>query len=99
MEAKLIQSRHFLHSVARQWDESSAAQRDAMKPELGTVKRSVVNEAIAIVDLAMRIEGARSLSASNPLQRYYRDVRAGLHNPPMDDMTITMLAKEALKRH
>lgn len=99
MEAKLIQSRHFLHSVARQWDEASAAEREQMKPELGTVKRSVVNEAVAVVDLAMRIEGARSLSASNPLQRYYRDVRAGLHNPPMDDMTITMLAKEALNRH
>ncbi|MRB31501.1 acyl-CoA dehydrogenase, partial [Bacillus thuringiensis] len=46
-----------------------------------------------IVDIAMRIVGARSLSEKSPLQQYYRDVRAGLHNPPMDDMTIMQLAK------
>ena len=53
---------------------------------------------LKVVDLAMRVTGARSLSQKNPLQRYYRDVRAGLHNPPMDDMTIGLLAKKAIKR-
>jgi alkylation response protein AidB-like acyl-CoA dehydrogenase len=45
----------------------------------------------------MRIVGAKSLELSNPLQRYYRDVRAGLHNPPMDDMVISKLAKTAIE--
>lgn len=45
----------------------------------------------------MRIVGAKSLQRTNPLQRYYRDVRAGLHNPPMDDMTIKKLALTALE--
>jgi alkylation response protein AidB-like acyl-CoA dehydrogenase len=67
-----------------------------MKPELGAVKLSVVNQAIKVIDLAMRITGARSLSQKNPLQRYYRDVRAGLHNPPMDDMTIMQLADQSV---
>jgi hypothetical protein len=31
-----------------------------------------------------------------PLQRYYRDVRAGLGNPPMDDVSILNLGKMAL---
>lgn len=48
--------------------------------------------------MAMRIVGARSLSKASPLQRYYRDVRAGLHNPPMDDMTIAELATRAIER-
>lgn len=43
----------------------------------------------------MRIVGAKSLQMERPLQRYYRDIRAGLHNPPMDDVTITKLAKKA----
>ena len=55
-----------------------------------------MNKALEIVDLAMRIVGARSLSKQNPLQRYYRDVRAGLHNPPIDDMTITQLANTSI---
>ncbi|MGJ9459732.1 acyl-CoA dehydrogenase family protein [Oceanobacillus sp. CF4.6] len=96
MELKMMESRHFLYGVARKWDESDAATRDAMGPELGAVKLSVVNKAIEVIDLAMRITGARSLSAKNPLQRYYRDVRAGLHNPPMDDMTIMQLASKSI---
>jgi alkylation response protein AidB-like acyl-CoA dehydrogenase len=70
-----------------------------MKPTLGAVKLSVVNKALEAVDLAMRVAGARSLSRKNPLQRYYRDVRAGLHNPPMDDMTIMQLADKSIKEN
>ncbi|ASN04588.1 acyl-CoA dehydrogenase family protein [Virgibacillus necropolis] len=98
MELKAMQSQHFLYSVAKKWDESSNEIRQTMKPELGAVKLSVVNQAVEIVDLAMRIAGARSLSKQNPLQRYYRDVRAGLHNPPMDDMTIVQLATTSIAR-
>lgn len=56
----------------------------------------MTNHAISVVDKAMRVVGAKSLQRSNPLQRYYRDVRAGLHNPPMDDASISLLAKTAL---
>jgi alkylation response protein AidB-like acyl-CoA dehydrogenase len=93
MELKLMQSRHFLYSVAKMWDEGTNEIRSNMTPELGAVKMTVTNQAIEVVDLAMRIVGARSLSEKSPLQRYYRDVRAGLHNPPMDDMTLLHLAK------
>ena len=92
MELAILESKHFLLSVARKWDEADEATRQTMGPELGAVKLSVVNKALHVVDLAMRIAGARSLSEKNPLQRYHRDVRAGIHNPPMDDMTIMNLA-------
>jgi len=45
----------------------------------------------------MRIVGAKSLSEKNPLHRYYVNVRAGLHNPPMDDVTLSLLADDAFK--
>ncbi|MGG1674569.1 acyl-CoA dehydrogenase family protein [Neobacillus sp. NRS-1170] len=96
IELKLMQSEYFLYSVAKQWDISSEQERDKMGPILGAAKLTVTNSAISIVDLAMRIVGAKSLSLQNPLQRYYRDVRAGLHNPPMDDMTIQLLAKHSI---
>ncbi|MBP1970697.1 alkylation response protein AidB-like acyl-CoA dehydrogenase [Virgibacillus natechei] len=96
MELLLMESEHFLYSVARKWDESDDGTRQTMKPELGAVKLSVVNKAVEVVDLAMRVAGARSLSKQNPLQRYYRDVRAGLHNPPMDDMTVMQLAGKSV---
>jgi alkylation response protein AidB-like acyl-CoA dehydrogenase len=96
MELELIQARHFMYSVASKWDETS--DRAALAGELAAVKHVVTNSACTVVDKAMRIVGARSLQRSNPLQRYYRDVRAGLHNPPMDDMTIVNLAKQAFTR-
>lgn len=96
MELELMKSRHFLYSVAKQWDAFDEEERAQMGAELGAVKMAVTNSAIKVVDLAMRVVGARSLSEKNPLQRYYRDVRAGLHNPPMDDITIEILAKKVI---
>lgn len=97
MEFELMRARHFLYSVAKRWDTVEEEERSGMQPELSAVKLAVTNSAILVVDLAMRVVGAQSLSEKNPLQRYYRDVRAGLHNPPMDDMTIQLLAKNAIK--
>jgi alkylation response protein AidB-like acyl-CoA dehydrogenase len=97
IELKLLQSSTLLYSVAKQWDFSDENGRGEMGPILGAAKLTVTNAAIEIVDLAMRIVGARSLSLKSPLQRYYRDVRAGLHNPPMDDMTINALANKAIE--
>ncbi len=98
MELELMRSREFLYAIAKRWDESDEEGRNALKPELGAVKMTVTNAALKVVDLAMRLVGAHSLSLKNPLQRYYRDARAGLHNPPMDDMTIQLLARTAVMR-
>ena len=35
-----------------------------------------MNQGLEVVDLAMRIVGAKSLEMDRPLQRYYRDMRA-----------------------
>ncbi|MDQ0209173.1 acyl-CoA dehydrogenase family protein [Alkalicoccobacillus murimartini] len=94
MELLMMQSRHLIYSVTRAYDDEHT--RPHIDNEIGVVKHTVVNNSIHVVDKAMRIVGAKSLELSCPLQRYYRDIRAGLHNPPMDDMTITKLAKKAI---
>lgn len=98
IELQLLEAERFLYSVAKEWDDSSAEHRMTMNGKLGAVKVSVVNKAIQVIDLAMRVVGAKSLSADSDLQRYYRNVRAGLHNPPMEDMVITSLAKTSIAR-
>ncbi|UTI44674.1 acyl-CoA/acyl-ACP dehydrogenase [Niallia sp. RD1] len=98
IELKMQTAKHFLYSVSKKWDESDKEQQFQLLPELSAVKLVATNTAIEVVDIAMRIVGARSLSAKSPLQRYYRDVRAGLHNPPMDDMTIEQLAVKSLNQ-
>ncbi|SDO57218.1 acyl-CoA dehydrogenase family protein [Alkalicoccus daliensis] len=96
MELLYRQSEAVLYDTARKFEEASFEEKRLWKGQLAAAKHTVTNNAVDIVDLAMRITGARSLSRENPLQRYYRDVRAGLHNPPMDDAVISLLAEEAI---
>ncbi|WP_246055204.1 acyl-CoA dehydrogenase family protein [Pseudalkalibacillus caeni] len=96
LELELITGRHTLYSIAKKWDEDKE-KRIAMAGELFAAKHVAVNAAIKAVDLSMKIVGGRSLSKDFPFERYYRDVRAGLHNPPVDDLTLHVLAGMALK--
>ncbi len=96
MDLKLVQAHYFMYGVARKWDEYPEL-REQLGTELAAVKTSVTNAANEVVDLALRIAGGRGLSKQYKFEQYYRNVRAGLHNPPMDDMVIQMLAGKALK--
>lgn len=94
MEQELMEMRHFLYSAARLYDD--VHQRPLLTNELNAAKTKVMNGAIQVIDIAMRICGAHSLQMDCPLQRYYRDIRAGLHNPPMEDMVVLKLAETAI---
>ncbi|MGZ0087224.1 acyl-CoA dehydrogenase family protein [Caldibacillus thermoamylovorans] len=95
MDMELFQARHFLYFVAERWD-TLPEKRPFMDRELAAAKYIALNSANRVVDLAMRIVGAKSLQLSNPLQQYYRDVRAGLHNPPMEDAVLELFASQAI---
>ncbi|ADG05897.1 acyl-CoA dehydrogenase family protein [Kyrpidia tusciae] len=96
MELELSAARHYLYAVAERWD-ARPDDPAYLEPELGAVKTYAVQTALSVVDKAMRVVGAHGLALSHPLQRMYRDVRFGLHNPPMDDMVIHSLAQRAVK--
>jgi len=95
MEVELRTARCILYSAADRWDREPD-KRLSLKPDLGLAKLVATNNAMKVVDLAMRIVGGASLSRNLPLERYYRDVRAGLHNPPMDNTVLQTLAADAL---
>ncbi|MED2974791.1 acyl-CoA/acyl-ACP dehydrogenase [Fictibacillus sp. B-59209] len=95
MDLELLKARQLMYGVIEQW-EKYPKKRQSLGSALAAVKYAATNSANEVVDLAMRIVGAHSLFQDNPLQRYYRDVRAGLHNPPMDDAVISMFARNAL---
>ncbi len=94
MELALLQSRSVLYGIAAQFSE----EPDSIPAsQFAAAKYLVSNHAIEIVDIAMRLVGAASLSMDMPLQRYYRDVRAGLQHPPIDDAAIAAIGKQALE--
>jgi alkylation response protein AidB-like acyl-CoA dehydrogenase len=59
-------------------------------------KRQAVTAAIAVVDLAMDVLGGRAYFRSSPLERAYRDVRAGTFHPLTPEATLTYAGKVAL---
>ncbi|MGM7720195.1 acyl-CoA dehydrogenase family protein [Metabacillus sp. Hm71] len=96
IDLKLTTARTFMYAVADKWD-TDPTNRANLAYDLAAVKTVVTNTAVEVVDLAMRVVGGQSLFMSNSLQRHYRDVRAGLHNPPSDDITSKIFADRAFR--
>ncbi len=94
METLLLSARHFLWSTAALYNNEGSEK--VKWNETSASKVMVMNQGLEVIDIAMRIVGAKSLEMERPLQRYYRDMRAGLHNPPMEDMAYTNIAHSVL---
>lgn len=91
----LQRSRAMVYDAARAWETKAT---DGMAPivRVAAAKVDTLNNCIAAVDLAMRVVGGVSLQKKRPIERYYRDVRAALHNPPLEDRGLEMIARAAL---
>lgn len=97
MDLALYQARAALLGTARAWEERPTdMQRSMMEGALAGAKMTASNQAIAVVEMAMRLVGGSALDRSQPLERHFRDVRGGLYHPPQDDAAIEMLAHLAL---
>lgn len=95
MDLLLQRSRALMLDACAAWESG----RDAGMPALNRIavaKVDTLNSCIEAVDLAMRVVGGVSLQKRRPIERYWRDVRAPLHNPPIEDRALEMLARSAL---
>ncbi|WP_437342326.1 acyl-CoA dehydrogenase family protein [Jeotgalibacillus marinus] len=95
MDIQLLSARQVLYHAAQSYEESN--DKEQLRALLSSAKVTVTNAAIDIVDKAMRIVGPQAMSQKNPMQRYYLDVRMGLHNPPMEDMVKKTFGEQAIK--
>ena len=95
----LHRSRTLINDAAESWEHRNQVRgKEIMKPinKVAITKIDTLNNCIEAVDLAMRVVGGVSLQKTRPIERYYRDVRAGLHNPPIEDRALEQLAQSAL---
>ncbi len=95
IELLLLQAGAILFGALDDW-QAQPEQRDEIAWRLAAGKYLATNNAIRVTDLALRVTGAIGLSRSRPLERYFRDVRAGLGHPPADDIALTTIGKAAL---
>lgn len=95
MELELTTARHLLYGTAERY--ALADDKAGMDEALNVTKIAVTHAAMGVVDKAMKIVGSRALSEGNPMHRHYLNVRAGLYNPPMEDMVKSQLAAQAIQ--
>lgn len=91
----LQRSRALTYDAAAAWESQA---KTGMRPidRVAVAKIETMNACIEAVDLAMRVVGGVSLQKSRPIERFYRDVRAPLHNPPLEDRALEQIARAAL---
>lgn len=96
MELRLLEARSVLYGTVEMW-EHQPELRGELGAQFAAAKVIVTNNAIEVTDQAMRIVGSVGLQRKHPLERYFRDVRAGLGNPPLDDVAMGIVARHALR--
>lgn len=86
-----------LHYTAMQWMQHPDRRRE-LTPWLSAAKVTATNHAVEAVDHALRAAGGAGLTRALPLERYYRDVRAGLSHPPSDDEAAIAFGRNAVQQ-
>lgn len=94
----LAVARRYLANVATDWSATAPAPAE-LGAEVLAAKVFVTNAALRATDAAMRVVGGAAMRRDLPLERLYRDVRAGLYHPPSDDQAYALLGRLALERY
>jgi alkylation response protein AidB-like acyl-CoA dehydrogenase len=95
MQVGLDAARSVLYDTTRTWVER-ADQRPTLAAAIAASKYLATNAACAATETALRVAGGFSLTRALPLERYFRDARAGLFNPPQDDLALGQAGRAAL---
>jgi alkylation response protein AidB-like acyl-CoA dehydrogenase len=101
LDAELRAARIVVLDVARRWDAAIAAGDAgglaAAAVDVALAKLVATRAAVTATDEALRIAGGPGFLAG-PLERAFRDARAGLINPPLEDVALAGFARVLLDR-
>ncbi len=97
MDATLRAARIVVAHVAAQWDVTPRAERAALMTDVILAKGLATQAAVQATDEALRVAGGPGF-LSGPLERAFRDARAGLINPPLEDIALAGFARTLVER-
>ena len=100
LDAALRAARIVLEDVARRWDAATddEARRRRSSPTSPWPRSTATNAAALATEEALRIAGGPGFLAGR-LERAFRDARAGLINPPLEDVALTGFGRAVVARH
>jgi alkylation response protein AidB-like acyl-CoA dehydrogenase len=93
IDVALQAARALLLEVAGEWTGERGQY-----PRIAAAKHVATETAIDVTDKALRAAGGISLTRALPLERYFRDVRAGLMHPPSGDTALEIIGQGAVER-
>ncbi len=89
----LQSARTFLLAAAEDWQGDEAGY-----PQIVAAKHLATEAAIDATDKVMRVAGGNAIAHTLPLERYFRDVRAGISHPPSGDTALEIIGQNAIAR-
>lgn len=95
MQASIDAARAVLYTTARAWVEHPEL-RPTLGTRIGETKYLCTNAACSASETGLRVAGGFSITRDQPLERHFRDARAGLFNPPQDDLALGQIGRAAL---
>lgn len=95
IDVALQAARALLFDVAAEWTGEDA-DRAKMSARIAAAKTMVTETANKVTDQALRIAGGTSITKALPLERYFRDVRAGSMQPPSGDTALEIVGRAAV---
>lgn len=95
IDIALQAARALLFEVAGEWTGKNE-EREAFLPRIAAAKSIVTETANHVTDISLRIAGGASITRALPLERYFRDVRAGSMQPPSGDTALEMVGRAAI---
>lgn len=96
IDLALMAARALILDVAGQWtgDERSKG----LYPRIAAAKHMATETANMVTDKALQIAGGTSLTRDLPLERFFRDTRAGLMQPPSGDTALEIVGRGAIEQ-
>jgi alkylation response protein AidB-like acyl-CoA dehydrogenase len=95
IDVALQAARALLLEVASGWSGDDS-ERAAIMPRIAAAKTVVMDAATCATERALEVAGGSAITRALPLERYFRDVRAGQMQPPSGDTALEMVGRAAL---
>ncbi len=96
IDIALIAAKAVLLDTAQQWT-GNPEEAAKFLPLAAGAKHLAVETSLEVTDKALRLVGAAAMSNDLPLERHFRDVRAGLMHPPAGEAALEIIGKSALQ--
>lgn len=97
IDLQLQAAKALLFKTAGDW-VGDEAHRGKQMAEIVTAKHMVAEIANQVTDKALRVAGGQGITKALPLERHFRDVRAGLMQPPSGDTALEIIGRNAIEK-